>query len=145
MRLRQIILLAGILTSAGCAGGMYDFSGEGPPPPKPEGTVTADIGVAAGSDIGGAVGRLLTERDRIMIKELTQRGLETGIPGKTLWWKNDRSGNHGTITPQPNFDIGDKGPCREFQQTVSAGEETATGYGTACRDGGGTWRLAKGG
>lgn len=144
MRLRQTLILLVMLTSAGCASGMYGLSRD-VPPPKPEGTVTAAVGKTAGSDIGGAVSRLLTERDRIMIKELTQRGLETGPSGKTLWWKNEQSGNHGTITPQPRFDIGDTGPCREFQQTISAGEETATGYGTACRAGDGKWRLAKGG
>lgn len=145
MRLKQILFLMVVLTSSGCAGGMYGFSRETPPPPKPEGTVPEVVGTIAGADIGGAVGRALTDRDRNMIEELTQRGLETGVSGKTLWWTNERSGNHGTITPQPNFDIGDTGPCREFQQTINAGGETATGYGTACRDKDGTWRLAKGG
>jgi len=115
------------------------------PPPELVGTVTAAFGTAAGTEIGGAVGHLLSKRDRIMIKELTQRALKTGTSGKTLWWNNDRSGNHGTITPQPSFEISDTGPCREFQQTISAGEKTATGYGTACRGKDGTWRLAKGG
>lgn len=145
MRLKQIVVLMVVLTSSACAGGRYGLSDGMPPPPEPVGTVTAAVGTAAGTDIGGAVGRLLTDRDRAMVRELTQRGLETGISGKTLWWNNDRSGNHGTITPQPSFDIGDSGPCREFQQTISAGEETATGYGTACRAEDGTWRLAKGG
>jgi len=145
MRVKQLLILATILALSACAGGRFGRSPEGPPPPLPEGTVTEAVGTVAGSDIGGAVGRALTEKDRRMVKELTQRGLETGTSGKTLWWNNEQSGNSGTITPQPNFDMGDKGPCREFQQTISASEETSTGYGTACRDAKGVWRLAEGG
>lgn len=136
------VLLA--LGLAGCAGGFGRYS-DLPPPPDPGGTVPERVGMVAGTGVGGTVGRNLTSRDRRLLHELVQRGLERGKSGKVLWWRNDESGHSGTITPQPHFTMGEDGPCREFQQTVTAGGSTATGYGTACRAPDGTWRLAESG
>ncbi len=133
------------LSLAGCAGGFGKYGGLPPPPREPGGTVPEEIGMIAGTGVGGTVGRDLTSRDRRLLQELIQRGLETGKSGKTLWWRNDASGHSGTITPQPHFTMGAEGPCREFQQTITASGESATGYGTACRAADGTWRLAKSG
>lgn len=136
------VLLA--LSLAGCAGGFGRY-GTLPPSPEPGGTVPEEIGMIAGTGVGGTVGHNLTSRDRRLLQEVTQRGLERGKSGKALWWRNDESGNHGTITPQARFTMGEDSLCREFQQTVTADGESATGYGTACRAADGTWRLAKSG
>ncbi|MFQ5534932.1 MAG: RT0821/Lpp0805 family surface protein [Sphingomonadales bacterium] len=99
------------------------------------------IGTLAGAYIGKEVGKSLDRADRIAMQESTQNALEKGRSGAASQWRNPDSGNYGTVTPQPAFKSENGRDCREFQQTVTVDGETVTGYGTACRQDDGTWRI----
>ena len=148
---RLLIVLTATGLLAACGGG-EPYGGRFPPPLKPDTTgesvpqriVTPETGKIAGRQVGGAAATFMTEDDRKILEATTQNALETGTPGNPVQWVNTNTGNRGSITPQPRFEM-DGRNCREFHQTLVAGGSTSTGYGTACRDGGGIWRIAEDG
>lgn len=107
-------------------------------------TVLIAVGAVAGAYLGGQLGRRLDERDRSYMQSSTQKALATAPAGQTSRWSNPDSGNSGTITPQRNFTNNQGQTCREFQQSITVSGQTETGYGTACRQPDGTWRVVKG-
>ena len=98
-------------------------------------------GVLLGALLGGEIGASLDRADRIAMKRTTQSALETRPSGTTSRWQNPDSGHHGTITPQPAFQNTSGQYCREYQQTVTVGNQTQDAYGTACRQSDGTWKI----
>lgn len=102
------------------------------------------IGALAGSQLGGYVGRQLDKKDREKMQATTQNALESAEAGQTANWSNENSGNSGTITPQERFSTAGGSVCREFQQTVTTAGETATAYGTACKQPDGSWKVVSG-
>lgn len=99
------------------------------------------IGALAGAYIGKEIGKSLDKADRLEMQNATQKALEKSPSGKVTEWKNPDSGHAGTITPQPAFETAQGSTCREYQQTVTVAGETATGYGTACRQPDGSWHI----
>lgn len=106
--------------------------------------VLVAVGAVAGAYLGGQLGRKLDERDRQYLQTTTQNSLTKAPAGQTSRWANPDSGNSGTITPQKTFKNTEGQDCREFQQSVTVSGQTETGYGTACRQADGTWRVVKG-
>jgi len=102
------------------------------------------IGQVAGLTANGDAANFLTEGDRDILRRTTQQALENGRDGHPNQWVNPNSGSRGTVVPQPRFVMNGR-TCREYQHTVVAGGSTSTGYGTACRDGRGVWRIAANG
>lgn len=107
-------------------------------------TLVVVAGAVAGAYLGGQLGRKMDSRDRSYMQDTTQRALSAAPAGQTSRWTNPDSGNSGTITPQPAFTNASGQTCREFQQSVTVEGQTETGYGTACRQEDGTWRVVKG-
>jgi len=99
------------------------------------------IGALAGAYIGKEIGKSLDRADRLAMQQATQTALEKSPSGKVTEWKNPDTGHYGTVTPQPVFETAEGQTCREYQQTVTVGGETVTGYGTACRQPDGSWRI----
>jgi surface antigen len=103
------------------------------------------VGVAAGTLIGALlgseVGKSLDKADRGYMERANQRALETSPSGTQVSWRNPDSGNAGTIVPQPAYQAASGEYCREFQQTIQVGGETKQGYGTACRQPDGSWKI----
>ena len=151
---RLFALLPALVLVAACSAGhdvIHTTTTSAPPaqrpapaPPPPVGTVSDREGVIAGAQVSGRIGILLSEEDRERLHTTTQNALETGVSGVPVKWRNNQTGSHGSVTPQPAFRM-DGADCREFQQHVNAGGEMATGYGTACRDRRGIWRIAESG
>lgn len=102
--------------------------------------VAAAIGAGLGAIAGGYVGKQLDDADKIKAGETCQRALESGRSGQAAQWRNPDSGNYGTITPQPAVQT-PQGYCREFQQTIVVGGKPQQGYGTACRQPDGSWKI----
>lgn len=99
-------------------------------------------GVLLGGLAGGAIGSVLDDQDRRTATFTTERALETAPTGQTSTWNNPDSGNSGTVTPVRTYqDAASGGYCREFEQTVTVGGERQRGFGTACRQPDGTWRV----
>jgi len=103
------------------------------------------VGVAAGTLlgalVGSEVGKSLDRADRTYLERSNQRALETAPSGTQVSWRNPDSGNAGTIVPQPAYQASNGQYCREFQQTITVGGDTQQGYGTACRQPDGSWKI----
>lgn len=98
-------------------------------------------GVILGGLLGGALGNYLDNQDKKMAAQTTDKALESSPTGQTSAWKNPDSGHSGTVTPTRTFKNAQGQDCREFQQTITVGGKTEQGYGTACRDAEGNWRI----
>lgn len=98
------------------------------------------VGALLGGLFGAAVGDVLDQRDRRYAELTAYRGLEQGYSGRTLRWENPDTGHYGTFTPMRAYQT-DAGYCREYQQTIVVGGRPRRGYGTACRQPDGTWRI----
>lgn len=103
--------------------------------------VTTSIGTLLGALAGNEIGRSLDRADRLAMERTTQESLESAPVGETTTWQNPDSGNEGTVTPRKTYQRDDGTYCREFTQTIKVGGRTEEGYGTACRQPDGTWKI----
>ena len=100
-------------------------------------------GVILGALLGGSVGKSLDRADLNYAHRTTQSTLETAPSGQPVAWRNPDSGNAGTIVARPAYQAPTGQFCREFQQTISVGGQTQEGYGTACRQPDGSWKIVQ--
>lgn len=130
----------GVGTLAGAAAGAIAGSNVG----KGKGNIAAiAIGTLLGAALGNEIGASLDRADLNYYNQTSQRALETADNGQSLPWKNPQSGNHGTVTPV-NYYQNDNGQyCREYSQTISVGGRTESGYGRACRQPDGSWKIVQ--
>jgi surface antigen len=98
-------------------------------------------GVIGGALLGGLVGNLLDDRDRRLAAEATHRALEAAPSGQSVAWRNPDSGHDGTVTPIRTYQAAGGDYCREYQATVTIEGRQERGYGTACRQPDGSWRM----
>lgn len=97
-------------------------------------------GVLLGGLVGGAIGNALDQRDKELAMQAAQQSFENSRSGTETTWRNPDSGNSGSITPTRTYQSGEQ-YCREYQQDITVGGETQTGYGTACRQPDGSWQI----
>lgn len=153
---RLIILAMTVLVVAGCANRdersrLGDLIGGDK---EPESVTTAD---AASSPAAAPIrestliltallesdaGQAITAADQLALERTTQTTLETVPIGNESIWRNPQSGSHGVIAPRRTFQKASGTYCREFTQTLVAGNVTEEALGTACRETDGTWKLA---
>ena len=103
----------------------------------------AAIGTLAGAAIGNSIGKSLDRADRLAQAEARYRALENSPSGERSTWYNPDSGNYGSVTPEPAYET-ENGYCREYTQTITVGGKRETGYGTACRQPDGSWKIVSG-
>lgn len=94
------------------------------------------LGALAGSEIGSS----LDKADQTYAMQANQRAYNAPI-GETIRWNNPDSGNYGTITPTRTGTSSSGAYCREYSQTINVGGRTQSGYGMACQQPDGTWRV----
>ena len=103
------------------------------------------VGVAAGTllgaFIGSSIGESLDKADQMYAQRTAQNSFETAKTGQTQSWSNPDSGHSGTITPIKTYQTQSGQYCREFTQTIQVGGKKEQGYGTACRQPDGTWKI----
>lgn len=125
-------------TLAGAAGGAVLGSNIG----KGKGNIAA---IAAGTLLGGVVGNKigasLDRADMAYYNRSSQQALETAQTNTPVTWSNPDSGNSGTITPTRTFQSNDGTYCREYNQTIVVQGKPTQGYGTACRQPDGSWKI----
>jgi surface antigen len=97
-------------------------------------------GVLLGGLLGNQVGRSLDRADRAEMMRAQQSAYGAPV-GQQITWSNPQSGNSGTITPTRDGRDTAGNYCREFQQTVTVGGQPQQGYGTACRQPDGSWKI----
>ncbi len=127
----------GALIGAGTGGLIGSQFGHG----EGKGVATV-LGVIAGGLLGSQVGASLDRADQAALSQSTMHALETAPPNQALPWRNPNSGNYGTVTPGPVYQASGQ-YCREFQQTIVVGGQQEQGYGRACRQPDGTWKIVQ--
>ncbi len=105
--------------------------------------VATAAGTLLGAALGSEVGASLDRADMNYYHQTSQRALETAQPGESLPWKNPKSGNSGTVTPSNYYQTAAGSYCREYTQTINVGGRTERGYGTACRQSDGSWKIVE--
>jgi surface antigen len=101
--------------------------------------VATVAGVIAGGLIGHSIGQSLDQADQQALSRSTQTALESNQPNQPLPWQGQNGS--GTITPGAYYQAPDGRYCREFQQTIVVGGQQQQGYGKACRQPDGTWKI----
>lgn len=81
----------------------------------------------------------LSAADRAQMDAAVQSALEERKTGESGNWANAASSHRGTVTPTRTWRNDDGRDCRDYQQTVTVGDVTRVGYGSACRAGNGVW------
>jgi len=82
-----------------------------------------------------------TPRDRELMERMTQQALERSRSGTVSTWTDPDTGHIGSVVPVETWQASDGSYCREYQQTITIGGQTTEGYGTACRQPDGSWKI----
>lgn len=103
--------------------------------------VGVGVGTLLGALVGSEVGRSLDKADMAYANQAQNRAYAAPV-GQTIQWNNPQSGNSGTITPiRDGRDNATGAYCREYSQTIMVGGRKQEGYGTACRQPDGSWKV----
>lgn len=101
-------------------------------------------GVILGGLFGNQIGKGLDKADRLEAERTGQRALEYNRSGTPSTWYNPDSGNSGSFTPKPAVRADNGQYCREYTQEIVVGGKRETGYGKACRQADGSWKIISG-
>ncbi|HUY68540.1 MAG TPA: RT0821/Lpp0805 family surface protein [Alphaproteobacteria bacterium] len=97
-------------------------------------------GVLLGGFVGNRLGNTVDESDRRQATQAEQRAYTAPV-GQQITWNNPQNGNSGTITPIRDGHAQNGEYCREFQETIVVGGQQKQGYGTACQQPDGSWKI----
>jgi hypothetical protein len=73
-----------------------------------------------------------------------QNTLEYNKTNQATKWVDPDTGKTSMITPTRTFENAQGQPCREFVENIFIAGKEQQGYGTACRQPDGTWRIVGG-
>ena len=96
--------------------------------------------VIGGALLGGLVGNMLDQRDKRLQAEAAQKAFESTPSGTSVPWTNPDTGHSGSVTPTRTYQSQGQ-YCREYQTTVTIDGKQEKGYGTACRQPDGSWKV----
>ena len=102
--------------------------------------IATAAGTMLGAAIGSKVGRSMDELDQMKAHDAQQYAYGAPI-GEAIVWNNPDSGNYGNVTPVRDGYTNSGRYCREFQTEVTVGGREENGYGTACRQEDGSWKI----
>jgi len=125
-------LLGGVL-GAGAGAGIAALAGASP------GVIVASA--VGGALLGGFVGKKMDDRDKKMAVQAANQAFEHNATGQSTVWNNPDTGNSGSVTPTKTYQLATGQYCRQYTQTIMIGGEQHQTYGTACRQGDGTWHV----
>ena len=101
------------------------------------------LGTLAGAAIGNRVGKRMDDVDRMKMREAEQRAYAAPI-NETIIWNNPNTGHSGRVTPVRDGRRQSGEYCREFQSEINVGGQREKGYGTACQQPDGSWKIVSG-
>ena len=107
--------------------------------------IGAALGTFLGAAIGNEIGKSLDRADRLALAQAQYEALERTPSGQRSEWVNPDTGHHGWVEPKPAYKNEEGQYCREFTQTIYVGGKEVTGYGTACRQPDGSWKIVSAG
>ena len=99
-----------------------------------------DRGASAPFANVGAIAKHLNDEDKRRMQEAQQRAY-SGPLGEAVAWRNDGSGHSGSITAKSEHRRASGDLCREFEMKVLVGARNETGYGIACHQADGSWKV----
>lgn len=99
-------------------------------------------GVILGGLFGNQIGKGLDKADRLAAERAASYAFENNPSGRASSWSNPDTGHSGTITPKPAYRNQEGQDCREYTQTIRVGGREEKGYGTACRQPDGSWKIS---
>jgi len=97
-------------------------------------------GVLLGGFLGNQLGGSIDDADRRRAAAAERRAYTAPI-GQQITWNNPSNGNSGVITPVRDGYAQNGSYCREFQQSIVVGGQQKQGYGTACQQPDGSWKI----
>ncbi len=95
------------------------------------------VGVMAGAMAGSSMGKQMDKVDELN----AQRVLESNQTNQSSTWHNPDTGQNVSFTPTRTYQTSAGGYCREYQTTVTVGGKQESGYGEACRQPDGSWKI----
>ena len=105
--------------------------------------VAAAAGALLGSWLGGEIGKKLDKDDREALNEAQQTAYNAPV-GQRVAWTNEKTGNHGSITPTGGTTPGQGGQfCRSFDHQVTVDGASQNSQGVVCRQLDGTWKIVE--
>jgi surface antigen len=118
--------------------------------PRPDRRPIRPVLVAAAAAIGlagctvggrgdGDVYTAMTDQDVDLAVQTLQKALEERPNGVPAAWRNDASGNAGTIEPVATWVTTGGYPCRDYVERLRVDGTEARFRNTACRDDEGRW------
>lgn len=97
-------------------------------------------GTLLGAWLGSEVGASLDRADRLYLEQATYSALEHNPTGTASTWNNPDSGHYGSVTPIRTYKTAAE-DCREYEQHIIIEDHEQVGYGTACRQPDGRWKI----
>jgi surface antigen len=98
------------------------------------------IGTLAGAAIGSNIGKNLDDNDRRRMREAEARAYTAPLK-EPIVWNNPDNGHSGTVTPVRDGHRQNGEYCREFDSDIMVGGKHEHGYGTACQQPDGSWKI----
>jgi surface antigen len=100
------------------------------------------VALASCAGLGGGDPDLyerLGDRDVALAAEQLQNTLERSPDGATRGWRNDQTGNGGSITPTRTY-LSEAGRhCREYREELIVGDQRGRFFHVACRGDDAQW------
>lgn len=83
----------------------------------------------------------LAGTEQMAMADTLQYALENNPTDQASDWVNPDTGHGGAVTPVRTYSDAQGRPCREFITTIIIGGREEQGYGTACRQPDGSWKI----
>lgn len=97
-------------------------------------------GTLLGAWVGSEVGASLDKADKLYLQQATYSALENNPTGTASTWNNPDTRHYGSVTPVRTYKTASE-DCREYEQQIIVDDQEQTGYGTACRQPDGRWKV----
>lgn len=103
--------------------------------------IATGVGGLVGMLLGAEVGQGLDKADWAAAQEAERQAIRTPTGNKVVW-QNPDTGNYGSVTPIRDGHNTRGEYCREYQTKIVVGGKIHEGYGTACRQPDGSWKVS---
>jgi surface antigen len=103
------------------------------------------IGAVAGGFLGNQIGKRMDANAREAMNRNALYALNKGHVGQSYSWETENAGGSFLVTKDYRHNNSNNSSrneyCREFTQKINIGGRIETGYGTACRQPNGDWKI----
>ena len=100
-------------------------------------------GALAGALVGGAIGNQIGKKMDAQDQKNMQSAITTTPVGSQAQWTNQQTDITYKVTPTKQYTSSSNQYCREYTTTVTVEGKQQTGYGTACKQADGQWKIVK--